>query len=101
MAEKIQFISTEINEKIKQNFVFISYCQTNNNVVELVKKLAVFLNLRGINVVYDKGGLTGGEELEDFQKLILHNNCKKVLVVCDNFYFERANSGVGGVGKEY
>ncbi len=101
MAEKIQFISTEINEKIKEDFVFVSYCQTNEKVIELVKKMAVFLELRGINVVYDKGGLMGGEELEEFQKLILHNNCKKVLVVCDKYYFERANNEVVGVGKEY
>ena len=101
MLKELCFVSRELMEKVKKDFVFISYCQCDARVKAEVKKLANFLGLNDVNVIYDRGGLEGGEELEEFQKLILHEKCKKVLIVCDKFYLERATKGIGGVGTEY
>lgn len=98
---KKNILSKEIEEKIKRPFTFVSYCQKDNKIYNKVKELVDFLTEKGFNIIYDRGGLEPGEELSHFMNLILHDNCKFVIVVCDKFYIEKAKNNDGGVGSEY
>lgn len=97
-----QFASDEINSKIQNPFVFISYSQTDKTGKE-VKTLFNYLDHKGINVIYDNGGLGLGEQLQQFQQLIIHPNCYKVLIVFDDTYVAKVedNTQITGVSTEY
>lgn len=91
----------EIQMIVKEKFAFISYCHGNRDVYAKVQKLALYLKNKDIPIVYDEGGLKPGVELMQFENLILDDNCKRVLVVCDKCYLKKVQDNQGGVWREY
>lgn len=96
------FNSEELNTKIQEPFVFISYSQTDKTLKE-VKTLYNYLERNEINVVYDNGGLDLGEQLQQFQQLIIHSNCYKVLIIFDETYVAKIENeeSESGAKTEY
>lgn len=66
-----------------------------------VQELAEYLRKNNVPIVYDKGGLDAGEELIQFENLIIHDNCRYVLVVCDDEYIQKNQQNEGGVWQEF
>lgn len=99
--EMYNYLPEKVRKAIKKPFVFVSYCHGNKEVYSKVKLLVLYLRNKGINVVYDEGGLRPGVELTQFENLILHDNCRYVLVVCDKFYNNRIKENQGGSWREY
>lgn len=91
----------EIQKIVKKPFVFISYCYGNKDVYNRVQQLVLYLRNRGISILYDEGGLNPGTELTQFENLILDENCKYVLVVCDKCYLDKVENNQGGSWREY
>lgn len=91
----------DIQDMIRNPFVFVSYCHDDKDVFNRVRELVMYLRNRNLTVVYDEGGLAAGTELTQFENLILHNNCKYVLVVCDKNYIKKVSMMQGGVWREY
>lgn len=91
----------KVQERVKKPFTFISYCHQNKETYDRVQALVTNLRRQKINVVYDEGGLEPGTELTQFVHLILSDNCKKVLVVCDKEYLNKINENTGGAWEEY
>lgn len=92
-------LSDEINEKIKKDFVFVSYAHGVSD--DYVHTLVARLRDEGVNVIYDEGGLPPGVDLQEFQLLILNHKCKKVLIIFDKIYFEKVGKQEGNVSVEY
>lgn len=81
--------------------VFISYswdsAETQNKVHYLVEQLEE----DGVEVIYDKNSLRLGDDMVFFMESIANDSTiKKVLVICDESYTQKANSRKKGVGIE-
>jgi hypothetical protein len=80
---------------------FISYSWTNQAHEEWVIKLASNLKECGIAVSLDKWHLKEGHEANAFmEKMVSDPDIKKVLLICDKAYAEKATARRGGVGTE-
>lgn len=79
--------------------VFISHTSKTNEDVEWVKSLALYLIDQGIQARLDKFHLRRGMDLPQWMcnELAL---AKKVVVVCDEAYKQKADGRLGGVGWE-
>lgn len=79
--------------------VFISHTSSTEETVEWVKQLALFLIDHGIQARLDKFHLRRGMDLPQWMcnELAL---AKKVIVVCDKAYKQKADGRLGGVGWE-
>jgi TIR domain len=81
--------------------VFISYSWTSDEYADGVKSLAEKLLSNGIDVVLDRWDLKPGQDKFVFmEQMVTNPEIKKVLVMCDKRYVERADSREGGVGTE-
>lgn len=59
------------------------------------------LRADGLDVILDKWHLKGGQDTLTFmEKMVADDTVKKVLMICDEGYVDRANSRDGGVGTE-
>ncbi|WP_162415865.1 toll/interleukin-1 receptor domain-containing protein [Cyclobacterium roseum] len=88
----------EQSETIK---VFISYSQTNPKHQDWTISFANRLRHDGIDVVLDKWDLKPGHDLHKFMESMVSDVAiKKVLIVCDKTYVDKANDRKGGVGTE-
>ncbi|MDQ8432210.1 toll/interleukin-1 receptor domain-containing protein [Enterococcus faecium] len=81
--------------------IFISYSwdstETQNKVYDLVEQLEE----DGVEVIYDKKVLRFGDDMVFFMESIANDpTIKKVLVICDESYTQKANSRKKGVGIE-
>ena len=87
---------TEENPKL-----FISYSWSSPDHEQWVIKLATELRENGIDVVLDKWDLKEGGDAHAFmEKMVSDSGIKKVALVCDRIYAEKANNRSGGVGTE-
>jgi hypothetical protein len=79
--------------------VFISHTSSADETVEWVKQLALFLIDHGIQARLDRFHLRRGMDLPQWMcnELVL---AKKVVVVCDKVYKQKADGRLGGVGWE-
>ena len=79
--------------------VFISHTSDNQEDVEWVKNLALFLIDNGIQARLDRFHLRRGMDLPQWMcnELAL---AQKVIVVCDETYKSKADGRLGGVGWE-
>lgn len=79
--------------------VFISHTSNSEDDVEWVKQLALFLIDHGIQARLDRFHLRRGMDLPQWMcnELAL---AKKVIVVCDKAYKQKADGRLGGVGWE-
>jgi len=86
----------EINPKL-----FISYSWTNPAHEGWVINLATELRESGVEVILDKWDLKEGHDAHVFmEKMVSDPDIKKVVIVCDSGYAEKANARRGGVGTE-
>lgn len=81
--------------------VFISYSWTSDEYADWVRALAERLRANGVNVILDRWDLRPGQDKFVFmEQMVTDPEMKKVLVMCDRRYAERADSREGGVGTE-
>lgn len=82
--------------------VFISYSWTSETLKEWVLALATRLRSEGgANVILDRWHLKEGMDKYKFmEQMVTDAEIKKVLIVSDKAYMEKANSRKGGVGDE-
>jgi SEFIR domain. len=96
------FINNDNNEskdKLRNPRVFISYSWGNSEVQEWVKNLTVQLCDNGVNARLDMYHLKAGYDMPQWMtdEVI---KADKVLLICDEYYAEKANLRKAGVGWE-
>jgi hypothetical protein len=80
---------------------FISYSWSSPEHESCVIDLATELEESGIHVIIDKWDLREGADKYAFmEKIVTDPTVRKVIVVCDRFYAEKADGRKGGVGTE-
>jgi hypothetical protein len=80
---------------------FISYSWSSPQHEEWVLNLATELRESGVDVVLDKWDLKEGSDSNAFmEKMVTDDSVKKVIIVCDKSYAEKADSRKGGAGTE-
>lgn len=81
--------------------LFVSYCWSSPDHEQWVIDLATELTQSGVEVVLDKWDLKEGHDAVAFmEKMVTDSSIKKVLIVCDRAYAEKADGRKGGVGTE-
>jgi len=81
--------------------VFISYSWTSDEYADWVKKLAEKLRGSGVDVVLDRWRLRPGQDKYAFmEQMVTDPEIRKVLILCDRRYADRADHREGGVGTE-
>lgn len=81
--------------------VFISYSWTSDEYADWVKKLAEKLRDSGVDVVLDRWRLRPGQDKYAFmEQMVTDSEIRKVLILCDKRYADRADHREGGVGTE-
>lgn len=81
--------------------VFISYRWSSPAHEEWVLAFATSLRQNGVDAKLDKWHLRPGQDTLSFmESMVLDPSIKKVLLVCDAGYVERADNREGGVGTE-
>ena len=81
--------------------LFISYCWSNSEHEEWVLRLGTELRENGVDVILDKWDLKEGNDANAFmEKMVSDEEIKKVILVIDDQYSEKANKRTGGVGTE-
>src|SRR5262245_27474731 len=80
---------------------FISYSWTGSDHQEWVLKLATDLRESGVDVIFDVWDLKEGDDKYVFmEQMVTNPDVKKVLIICDKAYAEKADARKGGVGTE-
>ena len=80
---------------------FISYCWTSPEHETWVLNLAEELVSAGVDVILDKWELKEGHDLIGFmERMVTDESVKKVIMICDKLYAEKADGRSGGVGTE-
>ena len=81
--------------------LFISYSWTNTDHINWVVNLATELTESGVDVILDKWCLREGHDTNEFMENMVNDpDIKKVILICDKVYAEKANKRSGGVGTE-
>ena len=81
--------------------LFISYSWTSLPHEEWVLSLASELRESGVDVILDKWDLKEGQDAHAFmEKAVTDPEIKKVAMICDRLYAEKADGRSGGVGAE-
>jgi hypothetical protein len=81
--------------------VFISYSWTSDEYADWVKSLAAKLRDNSVDVILDRWKLRPGQDKYVFmEQMVTDPEIKKVVVLCDKRYAERADRREGGVGTE-
>ena len=81
--------------------IFISYSWTTPKHEDWVINLAERLVSDGVDVVIDKWNLKEGHDKFDFmESMVKSTDIKKVLIILDKKYSEKAEQRAGGVGTE-
>lgn len=80
---------------------FISYSWTTPEHEAWVLNFAEELVSAGVDVILDKWELKEGHDLIGFmERMVTDPDVKKVIMVCDKLYVEKADGRSGGVGTE-
>ncbi|MCU7497535.1 MAG: TIR domain-containing protein [Ignavibacteria bacterium] len=81
--------------------LFISYSWSSQEQEANVIQLATELRESGVDAILDKWDLKEGHDAIAFmEKMVNDPDIKKVLILCDKTYVEKANGRLGGVGTE-
>lgn len=89
------------NEVIENPKTFISYSWSSPEHEAWVLKLATELEESGVRVILDKWDLREGADKYAFmEQAVTDATVRKVVVVCDRTYAEKADGRRGGVGTE-
>lgn len=98
--DKLNDSENELSKKqLKNPRVFISYTGANIENRNWVKKFACRLRSSGVDARLDMFHLKPGQDMPQWMtnEIIMAD---KVLLICDHFYAEKADSRKGGVGWE-
>ena len=80
---------------------FISYGWSTPEHEEWVLALATRLREDGVDVIIDQWDLKPGHDAYKFmEQMVSDESVKRVILVCDRRYSEKADKRVGGVGTE-
>lgn len=80
---------------------FISYSWTSPDHESWVLRLATELRESGVDVIFDKWDLREGHDAHAFmEKMVTDPEIKKVILICDKVYADKADGRKGGVGAE-
>ena len=80
---------------------FISYSWTSDDHAQWVLDLAKRLEGDGLEIILDRWDLKPGQDQYQFmEQMVGDTTVRKVLMICDRRYAERANGRQGGVGDE-
>jgi hypothetical protein len=94
-------MSTDRTQELTSPKAFISYSWSSPEHQEWVLALATDLEESGIHVVLDKWELReGADKFAFMEKSVTDPSIRKVIVVCDRLYAEKADGRKGGVGTE-
>lgn len=81
--------------------LFISYSWSSPEHEQWVINLATELRESGVDVILDKWDLREGHDAIAFmEKMVSDPDIKKVVIICDRLYVEKADGRSGGVGTE-
>jgi len=81
--------------------LFISYSWSNPDHQQWVINLATQLRESGVDVIFDKWDLREGHDsLAFMEKMVTDPEIKKVALICDRIYADKADGRSGGVGTE-
>ena len=81
--------------------LFISYCWSSPEHEAWVLRLGTELRENGVDVILDKWDLKEGNDAYAFmEKMVTDENVRKVVLVIDKAYSEKADKRQGGVGTE-
>lgn len=81
--------------------LFVSYSWTNPDHEARVIQLSTDLCESGVDVILDKWNLKEGHDAHAFmEKMVTDPEIKKVILICDKGYVEKANDRRAGVGTE-
>ena len=81
--------------------LFISYCWSNSEHEEWVLRLGTELCENGVDAILDKWDLKEGNDANAFmEKMVSDEEIKKVILIIDDQYSEKADKRTGGVGTE-
>jgi TIR domain len=81
--------------------LFFSYCWSSPEHEQWVIDLATQLRESGVDVILDKWDLKEGQDSVAFmEKMVTDPSIKKVAVISDEAYADRADGRAGGVGTE-
>ncbi len=81
--------------------LFISYSWSTAEHGQWVIDLATSLRESGVDVILDKWDLREGNDANAFmEKMVTDPDIKKVLIICDKKYSDKADQREGGVGTE-
>lgn len=81
--------------------LFISYSWSSPDHKQWVLELATQLREDGVDVILDRWHLKEGNDAYKFmEKMVTDPDIKKVILICDKRYAEKADDRSGGVGTE-
>lgn len=81
--------------------LFISYSWSNPEHEKWVLNLSTELVENGVDVIFDKWNLKEGQDANVFmEKMVTDPQIKKVAIICDRVYSDKADRRSGGVGTE-
>lgn len=81
--------------------LFISYSWTSPHHEQWVLNLATELRESGVDVILDKWDLREGQDAHLFmEKMVTDPAIRKVALICDQLYAQKADGRSGGVGTE-
>ena len=81
--------------------LFVSYSWSSEDHENWVLSLCEALRANGVAVVLDKWDLKEGHDTVAFmEKMVTDEEVKKVALICDRLYAEKADGRSGGVGTE-
>lgn len=81
--------------------VFVSYSWTSDEHVEWVVALCEKLRADGVDIILDQWDLKEGHDKFHFmERMVTDPAVKKVLVISDEIYADKADGRRGGVGTE-
>ncbi|MGE0121254.1 MAG: SEFIR domain-containing protein [Dongiaceae bacterium] len=81
--------------------LFVSYSWTTPDYEARVLELATQLVESGVDVIIDKWNLKEGHDADKFmERMVTDSEIKKVILVCDKAYADKADRRAGGVGTE-
>ena len=90
-----------MSDKIDSPMVFISYAWSSEGHKKWVEELARRLISDGVDVQIDIWDLNLGHDKHVFmERIVADDRIKKVLIICDKTYKEKADNRQGGVGEE-
>ena len=88
-------------DKVHPPRIFISYSWTSEVHTQWVADLGERLMSDGVDVVLDQWSLKDGQDLNAFmEQMVTDPTIKRVIIVSDALYSQKANARRGGVGTE-